>query len=80
MNKVRATEQLMRDVMAALEEVFTEVHGERMGIMLLVFEFDNPGMTNYISNATRDTMLEAMKETIKRFENGEVIPAVQGEA
>lgn len=80
MSEVQRREQFLRDVLGALEEVMKQVYGERMGILLLVFEFNKAGMTDYISNAQRDTMIESMKETIKRFENNEVFPAVQGEA
>lgn len=52
------------------------------GIALFIFEFNKPGMANYISNAQRDTMLAALKETYHRISKGEDIrvagPATPG--
>lgn len=39
-----------------------------LGFALFVFEFHKPGVSNYISNAQRDDMILAIKETLARFE------------
>jgi len=38
------------------------------GFALVVFEFHTPGIANYISSAERQTMIQALKETIARLE------------
>jgi hypothetical protein len=35
------------------------------GFCLIVFPFNKPGIANYISNAKRETMIEALEEKIK---------------
>lgn len=37
------------------------------GFCLLVFEFDRPGLANYISNADRASMIEGLEETVRRL-------------
>lgn len=44
-----------------------------LGFALFVFEFDKPGMSNYISNAQREPMIQALEETLQRFKNNEVV-------
>ena len=43
-----------------------------MGFALFVFEFNEPGISNYISNADRDSMIKALEETLERFKNNQV--------
>ncbi|QIG50553.1 hypothetical protein G5V57_24180 [Nordella sp. HKS 07] len=45
-----------------------EVPGKQrqIGFALLIFEFDKPARVNYISNADRATMLEALAEFLAR--------------
>jgi len=38
-----------------------------LGFMLIVFEFHEPGMANYLSNALRHDMIKAMEETVARL-------------
>lgn len=38
-----------------------------LGFALFTFEFNKPGMSNYISNASRDDMIIALEETVARF-------------
>ena len=51
------------------EKVKKEIPG--LGFALLVFEFENPGIANYISNSQRKDMIKAMKETIERLEKNQ---------
>lgn len=65
----------------ALDEVFNPgLHGKarKVGFALLVFDFDCPpgARTNFISNAARNDMLNAMKEFIARAE-GKISDAEQ---
>ncbi len=43
------------------------------GFALFVFEFHQPGLAHYISNAQRGTMLTALKETYARLSGGQDI-------
>jgi len=69
------TEEQMRVVADLLSMQFPE-----MGFALIIFPFENPGVSNYISNGDRDGMIEALRETADRLEKNEVIPAIQGRA
>lgn len=35
------------------------------GFALIVFPFNRPGISNYISNANRESMIEALEEKVK---------------
>ena len=73
----QATEEIMRElginIHAALNRYFPG-----SGFALVVFPFNKPGKCNYISDAGRDSMIEALKEAVKRFEAHEDIPAGSG--
>jgi hypothetical protein len=68
-------EALMRIVARGLGEVFPG-----MGFTLLLFQFNAPGVSNYISNANREDMIKALRETADRLERREEIPPVKGHA
>lgn len=38
------------------------------GFTILVFPFNEPGVSNYISNANREDMIKALRETADRLE------------
>ncbi len=61
--------QKMRDLADMVKD---EIPG--IGFALLVFDFNTAGMSNYISNAQRDDMILALRETLKRFEEGRTFP------
>lgn len=42
-----------------------------LGFAVFVFEFHSSGMINYISNAERKDMIQALKETYERFEKNQ---------
>ena len=52
----------MREV---AQKVADELPGK--GFCLIVFQFDQPGMANYISNADRESMILGLEETVKRL-------------
>lgn len=52
----------MRDI---AQRVADELPGK--GFCLLVFEFDQPGLANYISNADRESMIQGLEETVRRL-------------
>jgi hypothetical protein len=68
-------EELMRIVGDGISEVFPG-----MGFTLLIFNFNAPGVSNYISNANRADMVKALRETADRLERREEIPAGGGHA
>lgn len=41
------------------------------GFTILVYPFCNPGVSNYISNARREDMVNMLRETADRLENKE---------
>lgn len=61
--------QQMRDLATIIKK---EIPG--LGFALFCFEFHKPGMSNYISNAQREDMIKALKETIERLENKQDYP------
>lgn len=61
--------QKMRDLAKMVEN---EIPG--IGFAILVFDFNEPGMSNYISNARREDMINSLKETVARFESGRTFP------
>jgi hypothetical protein len=74
----QATEEIMREldvnINAALKHYFPG-----SGFTLIVFPFNTPGICNYITNAERSSMIEALKETISRLEQREDAPPSHGE-
>lgn len=48
-----------------------------LGFALFTFEFNKPGVSNYISNAQREDMIKSLKETLIRFENQEIVNKIQ---
>lgn len=73
---LRRTEEFLNELAKTLDEVLEESLGKRLGFAMIIFEFGAPGIANYISNAERDDMIEALKGTVERFEKGETIPPV----
>jgi hypothetical protein len=78
MPDILETEKEMRKLAELIEMALISIHKERLGFALIVFEFGKPGVSNYVSNAERDTMIEGLKETIERLKNKEDIPAIIG--
>lgn len=61
--------QKMRDL---ADMVKREIPG--IGFAILVFDFHKPGIGNYVSNAEREDMILALKETVQRLESGRTFP------
>ena len=68
-------EDLMRLLGSAVEHTLKDNVGNK-GFALLVFEFHEPGIANYISNAKREDMIKSLRETADRLEKKQDIPAV----
>lgn len=47
---------------------------EGWGFALIVFPFFDPGISNYISNGTREDMIKALRETADRLEKRQDFP------
>lgn len=41
------------------------------GFAIIVFPFEKPGISNYISNAERPSMIKALRETADRIEKNQ---------
>lgn len=57
----------MNSVANFLSKIF-----DKLGFALFIFEFNKSGISNYISNADRETMTKALEETLLRFKTREV--------
>lgn len=68
-------EDIMRHLAAGIDGVLKD-NDMPKGFALVVFEFHEPGIGNYISNANREDMIKALRETADRLENNETIPAI----
>lgn len=65
-------ERELQGIMRALDETLHEIHGERVGATLFVFELGREGGSNvaYVSNAQRDDMISTVKQWLLRVESG----------
>lgn len=54
--------------MRALARFVTKKLPKGWGFCLIVFPFDKPGIANYISNAQRATMIQALKDKVRVLE------------
>lgn len=68
----RQLERELQGIMRALDETLQEIHGERIGVTLFVFELAKDAGSNvvYISNANREDMIAAVKAWLSRVEVG----------
>lgn len=65
-----------REAMNAFAQTMTELF-PGLGFALLLFDFNEPGMSNYISNAERATMVLALREAADRLSGAQDIPPDQ---
>ena len=61
------------NAMRLIGNMINEILPEGWGFTVIVFQFNKPGLANYISSAERATMLKALKETYHRLSNGQDI-------
>lgn len=61
-----------------IEEATEKIYHHRVGFALLTFEFRQPKIGNYVSNAERPTMIQALRETADRLETNQDIPVSIG--
>jgi hypothetical protein len=75
------TEKLMRICAEAIEQVIMDYGpSDNVGFALVTFGMDQPGIGNYISNCSRDDVIEALKETVKRLQKNQDMPPCKGSA
>lgn len=72
------TEPELREYFSMLATVIESIlpaGTSRKGTALFaILVFDNPGVTQYVSNADRTDMIKALKEMVNRLEANEDIP------
>lgn len=59
---------MSKKAMIKMGEGIQKMLPKDFGYTLLVFPFNRPGVSNYISNAERSTMIDALRETADRLE------------
>ena len=59
---------------AMLEEVLPAGPSPKGCALFTLLVFDEPGLTQYVSNCDRSTMVRALREAADRLERQEVIP------
>lgn len=69
MSKQKATEEFLKALSGAVDEIIEENFGERVAFSLLLWPKNAGDKANYISNAPREEMIEALRETLLRWEN-----------
>lgn len=71
----------MQGFCSIMSEVLNEIYGQKMAFFCCVAPFrDEGGIADYVSNASRQTAIDWMRETAKRLENKEFIPSPVHEA
>lgn len=58
-------------MMTAFGHVLKESLPKELGFALLVFPLGGPGISNYVSNGTREDMIKALRETADRLEKNQ---------
>ncbi len=59
--------------MKLIGQLLKEMLPQGVGFALLTFEFNNPGLANYISSAQREDMIKALRECADRIEGNRTI-------
>ncbi len=76
-----AQERELRELAKVVRKKLKRIYGNDMAFMLNIAQFNETnGISDYISNGTREDCISWMKETIIKFERQEDIPASKGEA
>lgn len=70
-------DKFMRRIAEFIDQKIYDHYGNK-GFALIVFEFNQPALSNYVSNADRKDMIKALRETADRLERNEDIPPTIG--
>ena len=77
MNKQVETEKFMRSIAEGMNQLIHKHFNEKVGFAVLLFPFNKPGLSNYVSNAERSDMIKTLREAADRIEkNGYMPPAI----
>lgn len=63
-------EKSCRVLAPMLDQGLASEHGERVGFVLMVFDFGDKGNLAYISNSQREDVISTLKEITARLEAG----------
>jgi len=73
-------EKDLKEIATKISNELELIYDKKMGFALLVFEFFDAGIGDYVSNAERKDMIDALRETADRLERKQDIPKTIGEA
>lgn len=62
--------RLLQALAAEINEILESATGEPTGFSLLVFQKEDNGTTNYVSNCAREEVAAAMRDLLKTWEGG----------
>jgi hypothetical protein len=63
--------EMYNNLATHIENFIIMFYKKKLGFCLLTFPFNSPNITNYVSNANREDMIKALRETADRLERGE---------
>lgn len=69
-NKDTQTSLLMQSLASGVDSALKKSVGEGMGFMLIVFQSDSDGRSNYISNCERAEVIKALESLLQRWKEG----------
>lgn len=75
---IQLTESILNYLAQILDDILEKLFGHRMGFTLLIFEFDKPGVSNYIGNGQKEDIIKSLAEAAERLKNNEDIPSTIG--
>lgn len=70
----------LQEVARAIDNCLLALFGRKLGFALLVFEFGDSDIGNYVSNVERKSMIKALRDAADKLESGQVIPKTIGPA
>ena len=74
LNSQQKTEQLLDYLGRVIQDTINKFF-PGWGFVLVIFKFNEKGITSYVSSAERKTMIGALKEMVVKLERGEDFPA-----
>jgi hypothetical protein len=77
MSNYKEMESFMQFLARNIDHDTRQLYGKK-GFVLLLFEFGEPAIANYVSNANRQDIIKTLRETADRLEKSEDMPAVIG--
>ena len=66
--ELKELEKEAREIGKLIDRGLKVAKGERIGFVLLLFDFGGSGNITYLSNGRREDMIEALKELIGKLE------------